>query len=190
MAALKPKKTSRVFLFVAFNVAAVVFVVLFCLAPVLTHFMDRSDEISENLAQLSHFENLSRQAKLSTSRTTGAGDPFWPGGEERVISADLQASLKAMATNAGVGLLGIRGLQTVRAQQMRMITVGVELEGSLEAVRDLVRAIEGQTPLLFVTAASLRNVTDGGDGPVRLELTVQGAMREGPQPGDGAGISR
>jgi general secretion pathway protein M len=33
--------------------------------------------------------------------------------------------------------------------------------------------------LLFVSAVSLRSVTDGEDGPIRAELKIQGAMRDG-----------
>ena len=50
--------------------------------------------------------------------------------------------------------------------------------GLLAAVRDMILAIENQTPFLFVTAASLRSVTEGKDGPIRAELKVQGAMRD------------
>jgi general secretion pathway protein M len=87
--------------------------------------------------------------------------------------------LKSIAANAGVNLLGIRGLQSSRSQLLRMIAVNVEMEGSLRAVRDMILAIENQTPLLFVSAVSLRSVTDGEDGPIRAELKIQGAMRDG-----------
>jgi general secretion pathway protein M len=62
---------------------------------------------------------------------------------------------------------------------LHMVAVNVELEGSLPAVRDMIVAIENQTPFLFVTAVSLRSVSDGEDGPIRAELKVLGAMRDG-----------
>ena len=99
--------------FLAFNAAAILFVALFILAPILSHFADRSEEISENAAQLARFQNLAHAAKRPTGNTGRSGDPFLPGSEERVASADLQASLKSMAANAGVNLLAIRGLQAV-----------------------------------------------------------------------------
>ena len=60
-----------------------------------------------------------------------------------------------------------------------MIAVNVELEGPLKAIRDMILAIENQTPLLFVSTASFRSVADGEDGPIRAELKVQGAIRDG-----------
>jgi hypothetical protein len=86
-----------------------------------------------------------------------------------------------MAANAGVNLLAIRGLQGGRSQPLHMIAVSVELEGPLPAVRDMILAIENQTPLLFVPSASFRSLADGEDGPIRAELRVQGAVRDGSQ---------
>ena len=168
--------------FVAFNVLIVLFVVVFLLAPVLGHFASRNEEISESAAQLAHFRKIMRSADTSANKPSQSGDPFLPGAEERVVSADLQASLKAIANNAGVNLLGIRGLPGSRSQQLRMVAVGVELEGPLSAVRDMIRAIESQTPLLFVAAASFRSANDGEEGPIRAELKVLGGMRESVVP--------
>jgi general secretion pathway protein M len=168
-------------LFVAFNVLAVLFVVTFLLAPVLGHFGNRNEEISESAAQLAHFRKIVRSA--GTNKPSQGGDPFLPGSEERVASADLQASLKAIAVNAGVNLLGIRGLPSSRSQQLRTIAVGVELEGPVLAVRDMILAVESHTPFLFVTSVSFRSVNDGEEGPIRAELKVLGAMRESVMPG-------
>jgi general secretion pathway protein M len=170
-------------LFMAFNVLVVLFVVVFLLAPILGHFASRNEEISESVAQLAHFRKLMRSGGTLANKPSQGGDPFLPGSEERVVSADLQASLKAIANNAGVNLLGVRGLPGSRSQQLRMIAVGVDLEGSLPAVRDMVLAIESQMPFLFITSASFRSVNDGEEGPIRAELKVLGGMRESGMPG-------
>ena len=59
-----------------------------------------------------------------------------------------------------------------------MVVVSAELEGSVPAIRDMILALENQTPFLFVTEASFRSVADGDGGPIRAELKVQGAMRD------------
>jgi hypothetical protein len=167
--------------FLVFNAAAFLFIVIFLLAPVMAHFVARGEDISDSAAQLAHFQNVMRAAKKSAGSPSRSGDPFLPGSEERVASADLQASLKSMAANAGVNLLAIRGLPGGRSQPLHMIAVSVELEGPLQAVRDMILAIESQTPLLFVPSASFRGLAEGEDGPIRAELRVQGAIREGSQ---------
>jgi general secretion pathway protein M len=178
---LRPRMPRRA-LFLAFNVFAAVFLALFVFAPVLTHFASRGEEISENAAQLSHFQTLAHNANALMKKAPQAGDPFLPGSEERVVSADLQASLKTIATAAGVRLLGIRGLQSSRAAQLRMVAVSVELEGSLASIRNVLLAIENQMPFLFVTTALLRSLADGDDGLIRAELKVQGGMRDSGSP--------
>ncbi|MCK1643015.1 hypothetical protein IVA95_37015 [Bradyrhizobium sp. 157] len=165
--------------FLAFNAVAILFVIVFLFAPILAHFADRGEEISDNAAQLAHFQNVTRAAKKSAGSVGLSGDPFLPGNEERIASADLQASLKSMAATAGVNLLAIRGLQGGRSQPLHMIAVSVELEGPLKAIRDMIFTIENQTPLLFVSTASFRSLADGEDGPIRAELRVQGAIRDG-----------
>jgi general secretion pathway protein M len=167
--------------FLVFNAAAFLFIVIFLLAPVMAHFVARGEDISDNAAQLAHFQNVMRAAKKSAGSPSRSGDPFLPGSEERIASADLQASLKSMAANAGVNLLAIRGLPGGRSQPLHMIAVNVELEGPLQAVRDMILAIETQTPLLFVPSASFRSLAEGEDGPIRAELRVQGAVRDGSQ---------
>jgi hypothetical protein len=184
------RKIPRSALFLAFNISLVLFIVMFFLAPVLAHFASRSEDISENMAQLAHFQNIIRNATTLSTKPAQAGDPFLPGSEERIVSADLQASLKAIATSAGVNLLGVRGVQGSRSPQLRMVAVSVELEGPLPAVRDMILAIENQTPFLFVTAASLRSATDGDEGPIRAELKVQGAMRGGSSSGPAEAITQ
>ena len=174
-------KLARGTLFLVFNAAAFLFIVIFLLAPVMAHFVARGEDISDSAAQLAHFQNVMRAAKKSAGSPSRSGDPFLPGSEERVASADLQASLKSMAANAGVNLLAIRGLPGGRSQPLHMIAVSVELEGPLQAVRDMILAIETQTPLLFVPSASFRGLAEGEDGPIRAELRVQGAIREGSQ---------
>ena len=144
----------------------------------LGYFAGRNDEISESAAQLAHFRKVMRSAGTPATKASQGGDPFLSGTEERVVSADLQASLKSIASNTGVNLLGVRGVPGRRHQQLRLVAVRVELEGSLAAVRDMMLTIGNQTPFLFVTA-SLRSVGEGDDGPIRAELKIEGAMRDG-----------
>jgi general secretion pathway protein M len=181
MTDLVAKRLPRGLLFLTFNAAFLLFVLLFVVAPVLSHFSSRGEEISENAAQLSHFRSIARNAKALMAKTAQSGDPFLPGGEQRVVSADLQAGLKTIADAAGVRFLGVRGLQGVRSQPLRMVAVSLELEGSLQGIRDVVQAIEGQTPFLFITSAVLHSVADS-EGLIQAELKVQGGMRDDASP--------
>lgn len=172
------KMLPRSAMFLAFNALVTLFLALFVVTPILAHFSGRGEEIAQSAAQLAHFKNIAASAKSLMKLPTRAGDPFLPGNEERVASADLQASLKAIAAAANVRFLGISGLPPGRSSRIREVVVGVELEGAPVAIRSAILAIENQMPLLFVTAARLRSLSDGDDGLIRAELKVQGAMRE------------
>jgi general secretion pathway protein M len=184
---LVAKRMPRGLRFWAFNVALVLFLGLFVVAPMLSHFSDLNDDISEGAAQLSHLQAIVRNARILMSKTPQAGNPFLAGREERLVSADLQANLTTITNAAGVRFLGIRAVQAGRLQQLPMVAVSLELEGPLASIRDVVQAIENQTPFLFVTSAVFRSVPDADENQIRAELTVQGAMKE-PNSGD-AGVA-
>lgn len=164
---------SRLAAFVAFNISLMLLVVYFVLAPILSHFASRSEEISERAAQLSQFRLIAMSARKSPPNS----DPFFPGGEERLVSADLQAVLKTMAGRAGVELRDLRGLPAGGTRQLRMVNVAVDLVGTASAVRDMIVDIERHTPFLFIAAASVQSVSNGEDSSLRVELKVRGAMR-------------
>jgi hypothetical protein len=180
------KTTPRRTLFLAFNAAVIIFLAFFVASPILSHFASRAEDIAETATQLSHFKSVAINAKNLMKTPARAGDPFLPGNEERVVSADLQASLKGIAATADVRFLGIRGLPPGRSQQLHLVAVSMELEGSLVAIRSVILAIENQMPFLFVSAALLRSASDGEDGLIRAELKVQGAMRDKAPPSSAA----
>jgi hypothetical protein len=171
------KRLPRSFGFHAFNAGVALVIVFFVAAPILSHFTERSEGISEFMVQLAHVQVIQRTASTLMEKAAHSGDPFLPGNEERVVSADLQANLKAIASNAGVKFLGIRGLPVGRLQQLRMVAASLDIEGPLPGVENVIRAIEGQTPYLFVTSAILRRATDAEE-VIRAELKVQGAIRD------------
>jgi general secretion pathway protein M len=177
------KRMPRSFPFHAFNACVALTIVFFIGAPILSHFADRSESISESMADLAHVQSIKRTEK-TLMESALSGDPFLAGSEERVVSADLQANLKAVASNSGVKFLGIRGLPVVRLQQLRMVAVALDIEGSVHSVENVIRSIERQTPYLFVTSAVLRRGTDAEE-VIRAELKVQGAIRD---PGAGSGM--
>ena len=171
--------------FLAFNVAGLMLLVLLFVGPVLSHFSNRNDEIQDTVAQLVHLQRVTRGAQVMEQRGVQGTQPFMVGDEERLVSADLQARLQAMAAAKGAHVLALRGLQGGRVAQSRTVAVGLQFEGSLGIVRDVIADIEGQSPFLFITDASLRPASDGDGGMLRAELKVEGVMQDprGKPPG-------
>lgn len=171
--------------FLAFNAVGLVLLVLLFVGPVLSHFSTRNDEIQDSVVQLAYLQRITGEAQVMEKRGVQSPQPFMVGDEERVISADLQARLQAMATAKGAHVLGLRGLQSGRVAQSRTVAVGLQFEGSLGIVRDVIAEIEDQSPFLFITDASLRPASDGDGTMLRAEFKVEGVMQEfrGKPPG-------
>lgn len=171
--------------FLVFNAVGLVLLVLLFVGPVLSHFSTRHDEIQDSVVQLAYLQRIAGEAQVMEKRGVQSPQPFMVGDEERVISADLQARLQAMAAAKGAHVLGLRGLQGGRVAQSRTVAVGLQFEGSLGIVRDVIAEIEDQSPFLFITDASLRPASDGDAAMLRAEFKVEGVMQEfrGKPPG-------
>lgn len=175
----------RRLLFAGLNGAIVLTVGFLILGPLVAHFGERNDDILDNAAQLAQIQRVADEAARLAKTTAQDIDPYLPGAEERLASADLQASLQALASARGLAIQTIRGLPGRQAAQWRAIPVRLEAEGASAAVRELISAIETQTPFLFITDFSLRSLGDGDDSRVRVSLTIEGALRNpgSPPPG-------
>ncbi|MBR0685671.1 hypothetical protein JQ594_07065 [Bradyrhizobium manausense] len=170
----------RRLIFFGLNGAIALAVCLAILAPIAAHFAERNDDILDSAAQLAQIRRITEDAAKVAKTSTSDIDPYLPGAEERVASADLQANLQALAGAKGLAVQAVRGLPGRQAGQWRAVPVGLEVEGAAAAVRELVAAIETQTPFLFITDLSLRTLADGDDSRMRASLTVEGALRSPP----------
>jgi len=160
-------------------------VLAFCFAivePIVSHFAERNDDMIGSAAQLAQIRRVADEAARLGKSSTSDADPYLPGAEERVASADLQAHLQALAGSKGLAVQAVRGLPGRQAAQWRAVSVGLEVEGAAAAVRELVAAIETQTPFLFITELSLRTLSDGDDSRMRVSLKVEGALRSPSAP--------
>ena len=179
----------RRLIFFGLNAAIALTVCFAILGPIAAHFAERNDDMLDSAAQLAQIHRVSDEAaKLAKTSTSGV-DPYLPATEERVASADLQANLQALAGAKGLAVQAVRGLPGRQAGQWRAVPVGLEVEGAAAAVRELVAAIETQTPFLFVTDLSLRALSDGDDSRMRVSLTVEGALRSQTAPPAGPLVS-
>lgn len=153
--------------------------------PIVSHFAERNDDMMDSAAQLAQIRRVADEAARVGKAAASKVDPYLPGAEERIASADLQANLQALAGAKGLAVQAVRGLPGRQAGNWRAVPVGLEVEGAAVGVRDLVAAIEAQTPFLFVTDLSLRTLSDGDDSRMRVSLTVEGALRSPllPPPG-------
>lgn len=172
------KRIPKIVVFWAFNAAVGLFLVGFVINPAISYFSSREDVIAESLAQLTHFRAVERQTKSLMAAMPQNTDPFLARGEERVVSADLEANLKSIVVASGARFLSVRGLQSRRSLQAKRVAVALELEGTLPAIRAVLQVVEGERPFLFVTSAVIKSVSDSNEELIRTELTIEGAMHD------------
>lgn len=172
-----PRLLQRRIVFAGAHVCAALVLFALVILPLAARLGDRNEEILENAAQLAEASALNERTMRLAKAGRGGPDPFLPAAEERVASADLQAGLQGLAQARGLQLQTVRGMPARPKGRWRAIPVDIEVEGSLEALRDLVAAIEQQTPFLFVTEITLRPTSVGEDSGMRASLTVEGVLR-------------
>ncbi|WP_339037492.1 type II secretion system protein GspM [Bradyrhizobium symbiodeficiens] len=179
----------RRLIFFGLNAAIVLAFCAAILEPIASHFAERNDDMMDSAAQLAQIRRVADEAAGLGKPITSGVDPYLSGVEERIASADLQANLQALAGAKGLAVQAVRGLPGRQGGHWRAVSVGLEAEGGAIAVRDLVAAIETQTPFLFITDLSLRTLSDGDDSRMRLSLTVEGALRSPTAPPAGPLLS-
>jgi general secretion pathway protein M len=164
LADLRQDLSARRAIFIAGNVAALLFLYLLFIEPVRRYLDDRSEQLQQRQATLARYEFVSSQeasvkafaAQVAESNARGE---LIAGESAGIVNANLQARLKALAEAANVT---VRSIQMLPAKTLRGATlVGARLDvaAPLEAMHALARALEGDTPLLFVTAATMRGQT-------------------------------
>jgi hypothetical protein len=105
-------------------------------------------------AVASHEEQIQDYAR-QIAETNGRGELF-DGDSEGVINANLQARLKSVAEQANVTVRSIQILPQKQFRGVSLVGARLDVSGSYDNLHALARALEGDPPLLIVTAATLR----------------------------------
>ena len=174
--------------FLAANALAALVLAGLVVLPLAQRFADRRAAMAEDLGELRRLDDLGGRMRVLSARLVGPGSPVLPTGDERLGSADLQATLQEAARTAGASFLGVRGLPATRRADLKLVAARLDLEGPPAAVAATLRAIEDHVPLLWVTNAVLRATTGGPvpGGALRAELQVEAALAgpRAPAPAD------
>lgn len=150
--------------FIGANLLFLAILYLALIAPLRQFLNDRAESLTERRATLARYEGIvARESAVQEYarlvEESNARGELLDGASEGVVNANLQARLKSVAENAGVT---VRSMQVLPARTLRGVTlVGARLDvsGAIEPVHSLVRALEGDSPLLLVMAASLHGQT-------------------------------
>jgi hypothetical protein len=125
---------------------------------------ERQAALQSKREMLARFEAVASQDAavqefLAQVDARNASGELLPAQNESVASAELQARLKSVATTHGVVVRSIRALPNLSTGTAQLIGVRLEFMGPIEAVRELVHAIEFAPTLFVVREAALRGQT-------------------------------
>lgn len=154
-------KTGRRALFAGVNLLALLIVYLLFVEPARRMIADGAQAIADRRQTLARYEAVAaHEAQIQDyarqiSDINAQGELF-DGDSDGVIAADLQARLKAIAEAAQVTVRSIQMLPDKPFQGVTLVGARIDVAGSYDNVHALARALEGEPPLLMVTAASVR----------------------------------
>jgi general secretion pathway protein M len=159
--AIKQSAWARRAFFAVVNLTLAALIYLLGVAPVRRILADSAESLSERQATLARYEAVVVQEgavheyakQIADSNARGE---LIAGESDGIVNANLQARLKALAQQASVTVRSIQMLPGKTIRGATLVGARIEVAGPLATVHTLARALEGQSPLLFVTAATLR----------------------------------
>jgi hypothetical protein len=149
-------------LFVGVNLLALALFYLVFIEPARRMIADGAEAIAERRQTLARYEAVAlhegqiQDYARQVADTNGRGELF-DGDSEGVINANLQARLKSIAESAQVIVRSLPMLPVKPFQGVTLVGARLAVAGNYENVHALARALEGEPPLMIITAATLRN---------------------------------
>ncbi len=161
-------------LFIGANLGILAFVYLVAVAPIAGYLSDRSERLADLQTTLARYEAVAAQenavqdyaGQVAESNTRGE---LLAGESEGIVNANLQARLKAVSESAGVSVRSLQSLPVKAIRGASLYGARLEVSGSLEAIHTLTRSLEGEPPLLLITAATLRGESNLWGAPSQGE---------------------
>jgi len=147
--------------------------------PVLDTFAATDDRIAVAADRVQRYRAAAvggegveaRLARLQRRMQDGGGQ--MRGDSEGIAVAGLQARLKKAVADAGGELKSMQALPGRDGDGMRRITVRVAFAGSAMVLRDVLRAIETDTPFVFADNLDVRARTSREAGAAAADVTLE-----------------
>lgn len=160
--AFRHTKTGRRVLFASINLLALFSVYILVIEPVRRVIADGEQAIINRRQTLARYEAVAAHEEQIQDYARQVADinaqgELFDGDSDGVISANLQARLKAIAESTQVTVRSIQMLPDKLYQGVTLVGARIDVSGTYENVHALARALEGDPPLLLITSASLRS---------------------------------
>jgi hypothetical protein len=147
--------------FLSVNILAAACVYFLVVDPVRRWMEGRAEDIAGRRMTLSRYEAVSAQERAVQDFAKQVADSnargeLIAGATSGIVNANLQARLKSLAEAAKVTVRSIQMLPIKTLRGAALVGAKLEVVAPVEPLHRLARALEGEPPLLLVTAATLR----------------------------------
>ena len=165
-------------IFVSVNLLAVALFYLIFVEPVRRIVAEGAEAVAERRQTLARYEAVvehEQQIQDYARQVTNinASGELIDGDSEGVINANLQARLMSIAEASHVTVRSIQMLPEKEFHGVTLVGARIEISGNYVNIHELARAIEGESPLLIITAAALRNNRDFWMATPESELELE-----------------
>lgn len=173
-----------------------IFALLFFLVvvePIRAVVADGAAAIAERRQTLARYQAVAAHEEQITEYARQVADinargELFDGDGEGIVNANIQARLKALAEQSKVTVRSIQILPEKVFHGVTLVGARIDVAGSYNDLLSLARALEGEPPLLIITAATLRGqsmlwgVQAEGDQELEAQFDVfGGAPKKGRQ---------
>ena len=152
------------------------------IAPATRHLSHLDEQITakrELLGRLAvfHADMPAADAAARGNTQLMASEVHLPGETEPIRLANLQASIRQMAGEAGVRLQSTRTLPPIQRDQLQLAGLQMSLQAPIEALQVLLHRLEVHRPLLVVDGLDIVPATvgasDAGNGDRLLQVDLR-----------------
>jgi hypothetical protein len=149
--------------------------------PIQAVFLERDASIAAQRDLLARLAAVAAQEPSVMAAIRKAADEaklgeFLGGANDGVISAELQARLKAIVEQSGARLRSVQALPASTTDVVRYVGSRVEMIGTHRTLHRAIHTIENGSPYLFVTSASIRSAASTSGPPARDEPILEARL--------------
>jgi general secretion pathway protein M len=162
-------------------------------APVIATHLHYRQALRDQAALLQRYRRIAADlprverelAGLQDKRPAAAG--FLPAASDTLAAADLQNQIKTFVETAGGALKSLQSLPVHEEGSVRRVAVRVQMSGGIEAMQQVLYAIETTVPLLFVDSLDIQGRAErqkgGSEDLITLDsrFDVSGFIRSVPK---------
>ncbi len=158
---LHQRRSTRRWVFVTANLLAVICLYLGVLAPIRGLLDEREYDLAQRRLTLARYNSVSGQEEAVQAFARQVADSnargeLIAGASAGIVDANLQARLKSLSEQVNVTVRSIQKLPPKSLRGVTLVGARLDVSGTIAPLHALARALEGETPLLLVTSATLR----------------------------------